>query len=358
MIINNDKNLRNKIKILLKQNDDQIAIANLLFDVYTSMDFKGIKNKEEMMSAIYRYLEVEDDQEAINFINPYIVNNLEKLDYEAYANNEYAKTIKGVGKYKDCSLEYLSYEPYQIFPSDDISLDGYKEINHIGYFDKKFNYLALLKNNEIWMSLNPNEIKTMEPYIAKAKGDVLVLGLGMGYVAFMMANKKDVKSVTIIEKDPNVINIFNNLLWPSFKNKEKIRIINDDALNYLKQKQARYDYIFADLWHSPDDGLSLFLKIKKINKRIDCWLEVSMYALLRRCMFTLIYEQMNSFKENNYLKAKITTDEVINKLYFKTKNLLINNEEDLSKILSDNYLLDSVIGFEYQKDNKRRDNHK
>ena len=352
MIIKNDKNLRNKIKSLLKQNDDQIAIANLLFDVYTSMDFKGIKNKEEMLSAIYRYLEVEDDQEAIDFISPFIVNNLEKLDYEKYANNAYTKAIKGVGKYKDCSLEYLSYEPYQIFPSDDISVDGYKEINHIGYFDKKFPYLALLKNNEIWMSLNPNEIKTMEPYIAKARGHVLVLGLGMGYVAYMMANKKEVKDITIIEKDTNVINIFNNLLWPSFNNKDKIKIVNDDAINYLKRKQRDYDYIFADIWHSPDDGLPLFLKIKKINRHIDCWLEVSMYALLRRCMFTLLYEQMNNYGENNYLKAKIATDEVINKLYFKTKNLLINNEEDLSKILSDNYLLDSVVGFEYQKDHK------
>lgn len=352
MVIRNDKNLRNKIKSLLKQNDDQIAIANLLFDVYTSMDFKGIKNKEEMMTAIYRYLEVEDDQEAIDFISPYIVNNLEKLDYEKYANNEYAKVIKGVGKYKDCSLEYLSYEPYQIFPSDDISVDGYKEINHIGYFDKKFSYLALLKNNEIWMSLNPNEIKTMEPYIEKAQGHVLVLGLGMGYVAYMMANKKEVKSVTVIEKDSNVINIFSNLLWPSFSSKEKIKIINDDALSYLKRKQKDFNYIFADIWHSPDDGLPLFLKIKKINRHVDCWLEVSMYALLRRCMFTLLYEQMNNYGENNYLKAKIATDEVINKLYFKTKNLLINNEEDLSKILSDNYLLDSVVGFEYQKYHK------
>ena len=352
MIIKNDKNLRNKIKSLLKQNDDQIAIANLLFDVYTSMDFKGIKNKEEMMTAIYRYLEVEDDQEAIDFISPYIVNNLEKLDYEKYTNNAYAKAIKGVGKYKDCSLEYLSYEPYQIFPSDDISVDGYKEVNHIGYFDKKFSYLALLKNNEIWMSLNPNEIKTMEPYIAKARGHVLVLGLGMGYVAYMMANKKEVKDITIIEKDTNVINIFNNLLWPSFNNKDKIKIVNDDAINYLKRKQRDYDYIFADIWHSPDDGMPLFLKIKKINRHVDCWLEVSMYALLRRCMFTLLYEQMNNYGEKNYLKAKIATDEVINKLYFKTKNLLINNEEDLSKILEDDYLLDSVVGFEYQKDHK------
>ena len=343
MIINNDKNLRNKIKILLKQNDDQIAIANLLFDVYTGMDFKGIKNEKEMLEAIYRYLEVEDDQEAIDFINPYIVNNLEKLEYEKYANNEYAKAIKGVGKYKDCSLEYLSYEPYQIFPSDDISLDGYKEINHIGYFDKKFNYLALLKNNEIWMSLNPNEIKTMEPYINKAKGHVLVLGLGMGYVAYMMANKKEVQDVTIIEKDQNVINIFNNLLWPSFKNKEKIKIINDDAINYLKQKQNRYDYIFADIWHSPDDGLPLFLKIKKINKNIDCWLEVSMYALLRRCMFTLIYEQMNKYKENNYLKAKIATDEVINKLYFKTKNIEIKSEKELERMLRQETIVDFLI---------------
>lgn len=303
----------------------------------------GEEEKSAVISSIFDYLEMNDDEEGIRFVFPYLSEGLEKLDYDEYANNEYAKTVTKEGQYKDCSLTYLAYAPYQTFAADDISLNGYKENNHIGYFDKELKYLALLKNKDIWMSLNPNEIKTMAPYIKKAQGDVLVLGLGMGYVAFMMALKKEVKSVTIIEKDSNVINIFNNLIWPNFKNKNKIQIINDDAINYLKRKQNKYNYIFADLWHSPDDGLPLFVEIKKINKTIDCWLETSMYALLRRCMFALLDEQLHGLKENNYLKAKNYTDKVINKFYFKTKNLHLSNEDDLDKLLDFDNLLDLVI---------------
>ena len=57
------------------------------------------------------------------------------------------------------------------------------------------------------MSLNPNEIETMKPFINKGHGNVLVLGLGMGYVPFMMALKDDVRHITIIEKDKNIIGV-------------------------------------------------------------------------------------------------------------------------------------------------------
>ena len=138
--------------------------------------------------------------------------------------------------------------------------------------------------------------------------------------------------------------IFNNLIWPNFKNKDKIQIIIDDAIGYLRRKHNNYDYIFADLWHSPDDGLPLFVEIKKIDKKIDCWLETSMYALLRRCMFTLLDEQLHGLKDNNYLKAKTYTDKVINKFYFQTKNLHLINEDDLDNLLDFNNLLNLVIG--------------
>ena len=147
------------------------------------------------------------------------------------------------------------------------------------------------------MSLNPNEIETMKPYIKKGEGHVLVLGLGMGYVPFMLAVKDDVKSITIIEKDPEIIALFKSLIYPSFPRKEKIRIIEDDAIKYLQktEKKPSFDYIFADLWHNPEDGLPLFVALKNINPNIDCWLETSMYALLRRCMITLLEEQLSNY---------------------------------------------------------------
>ena len=354
MIIKKNKELLNKLKDLFRINEENMVLGNLLFNAYLEMPpakvnqiqkavESGKDEKQALMEAFYDFLEISDDEEAIDFINAHIYQNLEKLDTRDYLDNPYRTTINKTGKFKDCSLEYLSYKPYQLLPLDDIYLDGYVEHNRIGYFAQEYQYLALLKNKEIWMSLNPNEIKTMAPYIEKANGHVLVLGLGMGYVAFMMANKKDVKDVTIIEKDPHVIEIFNKLIWPDFKNKEKIKIINDDAIKYTKNNLNKYDYVFADLWHSPDDGLPLFVQLKKINKNIDCWLEVSMYALLRRCMITLLFESANGYLEKNYLKAKIYTDEVINKYYFKTKKVEIATISDLDNLLEFDNLLDLML---------------
>ena len=348
--MNINPKLNNRIQELIGNNNININVADLLVNAFNYTDIfdideikqyikEGLSEKEAMMQMFTKAFDIDYDlDENKEVMDAYILNNLKKLDSKEYLDNEYAKTIKATGKYKKYALKNITYEPYQLFAYDDISLDGDKENSRIGYFDHKFSYLALTEGNNIWMSLNPNEIETMKPFIYKAKGNVLVLGLGMGYVPFMMANKPEVKSITIIEKDPEIIGLFNTLINPNFKNKEKIKIIEDDAINYTK-KNNRYDYIFADLWHSPDDGLSLFVQLKRINRNIDCWLEVSMYALLRRCMISLIEENTLGYGEENYKFSRTYTDKVINKYYQKTKNLTLNSDEDLNNLLDNDNLL-------------------
>ncbi|MBO4667147.1 MAG: hypothetical protein J5666_03355 [Bacilli bacterium] len=346
--------LNKRIQELIGNNNININVADLLVNTFNYTDIfdaneikqyikEGLSEKEAMMQIFTKAFDIGYElDENRDVMDAYILNNLKKLDAKEYLDNKYAKTIKATGKYKKYDLKYITYEPYQLFAYDDISLEGDKENSRIGYFDNKFSYLALTEGNNIWMSLNPNEIETMKPYINKAKCNVLVLGLGMGYVPFMMALKPEVKNITIIEKDPEIIGLFNCLILPSFKNKEKIRIIEDDAINYVR-KQNKYDYIFADLWHSPEDGLALFVQLKRINKNIDCWLEESMYALLRRCMISLIEENTLGYGEENYKFAKTYTDRVINKYYQKTKNLTLNTDEDLNKLLDKNNLLSLLI---------------
>ena len=346
--------LNKRIQELIGNNNININVADLLVNAFNYTDIfdvneikqyilEGLNEKEAMMQIFTKAFDIDYDlDENREVMDAYILNDLKKLDPKEYLDNEYAKTIKATGKYKKYALKYITYEPYQLFAYDDISLEGDKENSRIGYFDNKFSYLALTEGNNIWMSLNPNEIETMKPFINKGKGNVLVLGLGMGYVPFMMALKPEVKNITIIEKDPEIIGLFNSLILPSFKNKEKIKIVEDDAINFVK-KNNKFDYIFADLWHSPEDGLSLFVQLKRINKKIDCWLEESMYALLRRCMISLIEENTLGYGEENYKFSKTYTDKVINKYYQKTKNLIINNDEDLNKLLDKNNLLSLLI---------------
>ena len=94
------------------------------------------------------------------------------------------------------------------------------------------------------MSLIPHEILTMEKHINAVKGNVLVLGLGMGYFAYMISNKEDVSSITIIENNLNLINFFNHHLLPQFENKQKIKIEFADALTYLGKTNENFEYIF------------------------------------------------------------------------------------------------------------------
>lgn len=354
MIIKNNKELIKRIDDIISQNNVNMNVADLLNNAFSYTDIfnedeinqyikEGLNEKEAMTQIFCSFFDIDYELEENQVvIDTYIVNNIKKLSKEKYLDNPYVKAINKCGKFKKYSLRYIDYEPYQLFPYDDISLNNDIENSHIGYFDQKFSYLALCEGNNIWMSLNPNEIETMAPFINKAKGNVLVLGLGMGYVSFMMALKQEVKSVTIIEKDSEIIDLFNSLIWPNFKNKDKIKIVKDDAVNYVRNNK-HFDYIFADLWHSSEDGLPLFVKLKRIDTCIDCWLEESMFALLRRCMITLLEENKEHFTDEDYKYAKSYTDKVINLYYQKNKNTVIETVDDLDKLLSKKNLLKLLL---------------
>ena len=354
MIISNNDELRKEIQNIISTNNINMNVADMLMNVFSYTDIidpnevkqyikEGWSENEAILNILFDYLGLDkDNEDNQEVMEKYVLDILKHLNPNDYLSNPYVKAFKECGKNKKYALKFINYYPYQLFPYDDIKMHGYEEYSQIGYFSSKFPYLALTEGNNIWMSLNPNEIETMKPYIEKGKGNVLVLGLGMGYVPYMLSSKKEVKSITIIEKDQDIIDLFNSLIWPKFVNKEKIKIIKDDAIAFTKKHQ-NYDYIFADLWHDPEDGLPLFVELKRINKNIDCWLDTSMYALLRRCMITLLEETLNGSKEEDYKFAKIYTDKVINHYYQKTKNLPIDSKEDLDNLLNNNNLLSLVL---------------
>jgi len=354
----NKKTLTKYLDQLFEINAININVADMLVTAFNYVDIfdedeikqyvkEGLSEKEAIIEQLYDFYRLDSNNEENNQImGEYFLNNIKKLDEKDYLNNPYVLSINKEVKLGKYTLKHIKYEPYQLFAYDEIKVtDDFKEYSAIGYFDKPFSYLALTNGNNIWMSLNPNEIETMKPFIKKGKGCVLVLGLGMGYVPFMLSLKNEVESIVIIEKDEEIISLFNKHLKPYFKNEDKITIIRDDAIRYTSNKEQcqKYDYIFADLWHDPEDGLKPFVELKrnalKIGKEIDCWLETSLIALLRRCMMTLLEETMISSKEEDYKFAKIYTDEIINLFYKKTKNITLNNEDDVNNLLKDESLL-------------------
>ena len=252
MNIANNKELKQRIRNIIDINNINMNVADMLMSIFMYTDAididevkQYIKEGHSMNEAVLNVLydawgldkDNEDNQEVME---EYILKNLKCLDPKEYLNNQYAKAIKASGRNGKYALRYIDYQPYQLFAYDDIKINGYKEYSQIGYFNQKFSYLALTEGNNIWMSLNPNEIETMKPFINKGKGNVLVLGLGMGYVPFMLSLKNCVSKVTIVEKDQDIIDLFNKFIHPSFPNKEKTKIIKGDAIEFMK-KQEDYD---------------------------------------------------------------------------------------------------------------------
>lgn len=87
----------------------------------------------------------------------------------------------------------------------------------------------------------PKEIKEAQRAYNKAKGDVLITGLGLGMVAMWIASKPKVKSVHVIENSSDVMK-----LVASHLSSPKIEIMKADAFTY--KSEQRYDFIWHDCW--------------------------------------------------------------------------------------------------------------
>lgn len=207
------------------------------------------------------------DAEIFEEYFPDMVHLLKNKDYE---NNPYLKNIriptKKLGKWELC---YKTYVPYQAFVFDDpkITRDG-KIIPQIGFFEKEFSYPAVLESGTEWMLITPNEINTMRAPISGAHGKVLTYGLGLGYFAYMVSEKESVSSVTIVERDKNAISLFRDIILPQMPRKDKINIICDDAFYFAETRLADsdFDFVFADIWHDPSDGVPAYKRLKATEK--------------------------------------------------------------------------------------------
>ena len=363
MKFTNNSELNNYLEAILDVNELNLSISDMFSSLIGNIEIidpeeiktleraTGHSQKGIVFSKLVDYLDIDlsiEDNEEI--FDDYFFSAIYKVDMNKYLSNPFYLKFKDLSiKDGDYELVMDHYQAFELFAYKDMSVfpNSFIEKNSIGYFDKEYKFLALNQKGITWMSVTPNEIETMEKPIETVQGKVIIFGLGLGYFAYMASNKNDVKEITIIEKDNQIINLFKKHIFPHFEHQEKVKIISGDALDYIKSS-LKYDYAFVDLWHDPYDGLDLFLKFKKAEQNSPkCqflyWLESSFYLLLRRCMISLIAEQLEGAKENNYSRSDNIGDEIINKYYFLTKNLTISSKVQLSELLSDKSLLNLLL---------------
>jgi hypothetical protein len=321
-------------------NQENNSINEKLINKY---DKKYHDIEKDFYYAFLEVMEVEEDDDLLYADKVCsFKKNMKLLNPDKYINNPYYQNIHvkpmTLGKWK---FQYDQFSPYQGFLYQDFTFGpNYSEITHFGFFNQPFSYLTISQNNEIWMSITPHEIETMEDSLNECFGNIVVLGLGLGYYPYMASLKDNVTHITIIEKDENVIKLFEDLILPQFPHPEKITIIAQDGFAYMEKNAALYDYAFIDLWHNVDDGITMYLKMKQIENKINSktiysyWIENSFIAYLRRNLLTLIDEQADHSQEENYLHEENYDDHLINQFYFALKDQRITSLEQIKNLLS------------------------
>lgn len=220
----------------------------------------------------------------------YFVPALRRLDAAEYRKNPYYQTIrfpeKTLGGWQ---MTHQQYKPYELFCYNDTALlkDG-REIPPIGYFTEEFSFPAVLEKGRLWMAVTPNEVETMQADIDAAFGRIAVFGLGLGYYPFMTARMDQVTEITVVERDSNAIALFEKHLLPQFPHREKIRVVQGDAYDFLAREMGngRFDFAYVDIWHDVLDGTPMYLRCRQLEHRAGgipfrYWVEQSMLIWLR-----------------------------------------------------------------------------
>lgn len=107
-------------------------------------------------------------------------------------------------------------------------------------------YVRLIGNGTLLMSDTSMERRTNAHFVTRAHGDVLIGGLGMGMIVLSIQDNQNVDSITIIEKEQDVISLM--MGQPNVKFNEKVNIICSDVFTWKPPKGRKYDCIYMDIW--------------------------------------------------------------------------------------------------------------
>lgn len=139
----------------------------------------------------------------------------------------------------------------------------------------------LIMDGGTMMSDSPYEQEAHREALNKCRGKVLVGGLGLGYMVTMLARRRKVEHITVVENERAVI----DLVWKHLRVR-KAEIIHADLFDYLKQAQGRrrFSWGFYDLW-GPSGERTLTKFVRPLRRfstnvipqnRIICWSEQTM----------------------------------------------------------------------------------
>ncbi|HYN14459.1 MAG TPA: hypothetical protein VES66_01550 [Terriglobales bacterium] len=129
---------------------------------------------------------------------------------------------------------------------------------------------------QVMMSDFHYERATCVEVVRRAHGDVLIAGLGLGMILHPILKKQEVRSLTVVEKFQDVV----DLISPTLPNDPRLTLITDDIFRWKPRDGRRYDVIWFDIW--PDIEACRLREMRQLHRRFrplsndsnpHCWME-------------------------------------------------------------------------------------
>ncbi len=326
-----------------------IAMKNLMLSMVDVNEYLT-----SIMNYTEKILTPQKEKELIAILKKYNVpHDGLKYDLKILTENPYFRDIK-----LDCvDSETVSYEKITIKKRTLISMNFHQPMGKylfhhhpIGYFEKDIDLPVLMEGSKVWMSPAISEIESMGDGIRKGYGKCLTMGLGIGVLPYLWLLKDGVESVTVVEFNRDVIDLFEKYIRPQFRTDKKLEIIHGDAFDYYKAEFLnRFDYVYVDFWESSGDGLELYTRLmkKKIDlPHIDYWVEDSMLYDVKYIVAPYLYTVYEGNSVTDFISS-IDGDpkELAKKVnrYFKTRNDVIRTEDELLGIIHGKAVLREIL---------------
>lgn len=276
------------------------------------------------------------------------------LSVKDWETSPYHSTItnKLRNTYPD-SFAKETFLSHRLFNSDAVQRDPNRELldwMKLRALDQDAECLILNRDGVEWMLDAPSESATNDPIAENVYGNVVTFGLGLGYFAFMALRNPRVNSVTVVEADPEVIRVFNELIYPLFPD-QRLTIIEGDAYDYWNESfLSGYDSIYADIWQNESDGLfsiaQLLQQYVPPYESTQFWIEESCMVSLRTLIFLCLEE------EYYHTHREVTED--YEELMDRTRTWLqgydkvLSTPEDCKDLLYDRRVLRNLLGGIYE----------
>lgn len=326
-----------------------MAMKNLILSIVEVNEYIT-----KVLDYIGKVLTPQKEKELVKILNKYNIpyDNL-KYDVKILTENPYYRDIKLDNVY----TETVRYEKNIIKKRTVMNMDFHKPLGKylfhyhpIGYFEKDIYMPALKEGDKVWMSPAVSEITSMGDGIKKGHGKCLTMGLGIGVLPYLWLLKDEVESVTVIEFNKDVIDLFDKYIRPQFKTHKKLEIIHGDAFQYYNEEFLKeFHYVYIDFWESTEDGLEFYTRLmeKKISlPHIDYWLEDSMLHDVKYIVTPYLHALYTGKSIADYISS---LDEISREIakkanrYFKTRKDIIRTEEELLSIIHGKDVLKTIL---------------